>query len=353
VAAVLSAAVLPALPRLLPAAGQGVAYVLRQTTLPSGRDFAAGGYLSYPREWLNVIAESRPLLPDLSVPAFVSATRDLSAGLLLLPVALFLWARSGRHAIRVSGSRPRARLLLVLFGAVTLVMALSQRRNVYYLGIFTALALAEAVGRLTTLFRKASWRAAAVPVGVLLALLLVAVPGLPTLIRLRDYADAPGHDMLDLMARLKALDPPGADPAALPLPAPGAIPGVMAPWSMGHFVTALAERPAAADPFAYGWRRQCRLFTASDDAEAWDILKTARCRYLVTTDLRPVLPFYASAAARPPASVDTMFSVRVHESALEKPLPFLTKVLDSRTAARTPDGRIVPRFRVFRVDGAP
>jgi hypothetical protein len=48
-----------------------------------------------------------------------------------------------------------------------------------------------------------------------------------------------------------------------------------------------------------------------------------------------------------------MFSVRVHESALEKPLPFLTKVLDSRTAARTPDGRIVPRFRVFRVDGAP
>jgi hypothetical protein len=122
---------------------------------------------------------------------------------------------------------------------------------------------------------------------------------------------------------------------------------------MGHFVTALAERPAAADPFVYGWRRQARLFTAADDAEAREILLGARCRYLVTTDLRSVLPRYAMAAGRAPAPPERMFAVRVHESADYRPVPFLVRVLESRTAARAPDGRLVPRFRVFRVDGGP
>ena len=40
-----------------------------------------------------------------------------------------------------------------------------------------------------------------------------------------------------------------------------------------HFVTALTGHPAAADPFAYGWRRQARLFTATDDAEVERILR--------------------------------------------------------------------------------
>jgi hypothetical protein len=125
----------------------------------------------------------------------------------------------------------------------------------------------------------------------------------------------------------------------------------MAPWAAGHFVTALAARPAAADPFAYGWRRQCRLFTSTDPEEAKAILESARCRYLVTTDLSPVLPHYAVAAGRTPGPLESMFSVRVHESEDVHPFPFLTRVLDSRTAARRTDGRIVPRFRVFRVGG--
>ncbi|MGA7991261.1 MAG: hypothetical protein WCC53_07525, partial [Thermoanaerobaculia bacterium] len=179
---------------------------------------------------------------------------------------------------------------------------------------------------------------------------LVVLPGAPYLARACRYADAPGYDVLDLLARLRALDPPTVDPAALPPPAPGSIPGVMPPWSAGHFVTALVERPSAADPFVYGWRRQCRLFTATDDNEALAILAGAKCRYLVTADLTPLLPAYAAAAGRAPGTTGAMFARRVHESDLERPVPFLLRVLDSRTGTLRPDGRFQPRFRVFRVE---
>ena len=163
------------------------------------------------------------------------------------------------------------------------------------------------------------------------------------------YAGAPGTDLVDTLARLRALAPPPADPAAFPQPLPGAIPGVFAPWSAGHFVTALTGYPAAADPFAYGWRRQARLFTATDDGEAERILDDARCGWLFTTDLRAVLPAYAGAAGRQGTPIDATFSVRVHESSTASPVPFLELALDSRTAYRSPDGSVVPRFRVWRV----
>ncbi len=130
---------------------------------------------------------------------------------------------------------------------------------------------------------------------------------------------------------------------------PGSIEGVFAPWSAGHFVTALTGYPAAADPFGYGWRRQARLFTATDDAEAERILAESRCRWLFTTDLRAVLPAYAAAAGRPGTPPGETFSVRVHEAATSNPVPFLELALDSRTAYRTPGGRVVPRFRIWRV----
>ena len=112
----------------------------------------------------------------------------------------------------------------------------------------------------------------------------------------------------------------------------------MPPWSAGHFVTALAERPSAADPFVYGWRRLCRLFTATDDAEALAILRAAKCRYFVTADVSPLLPSYAAAAGRAPGPTSAMFARRVHESVVERPVPFLVRVLDSRTGSRRPTG---------------
>jgi asparagine N-glycosylation enzyme membrane subunit Stt3 len=338
------AVALPNAHRVLAAVFHGGAYVFKQGAGESANDFADGGFLSYPQEFLRLVAECQPLVRGWS--SFERAVRELSPGFLLVPLAAFLWATAGIR--RPRGPRAAGRLLLALFALAVFAMALFQQRNVYYLAIFTALALAEACARVAP--RARGFPSAALP--FLLAAGLVIVPGWPYLQRVRAFADGPGYDVLDLFARLRILDPPAVDPAAIPQQAPGTIPGVMPPWSAGHFVTALAERPAAADPFLYGWRRQCRLFTATDDAEAFAILTAAKCRYLVTTDLTPLLPAYAAAAGRAPAPTRAMFARRVHESDATRPLSFLERVLDSRTGTRRADGTFQPRFRVFRVLGA-
>jgi hypothetical protein len=338
------AVALPNAHRVLAAVFHGGAYVFKQGAGESANDFADGGFLSYPQEFLRLVAECQPLVRGWS--SFERAVRELSPGFLLVPLAAFLWATAGIR--RPRGPRATGRLLLALFAATVFAMALFQQRNVYYLAIFAALALAEACARVAP--RARGFPSAALP--FLLAAGLVIVPGWPYLQRARAFADGPGYDVLDLFARLRILDPPAVDPAAIPQQAPGTIPGVMPPWSAGHFVTALAERPAAADPFVYGWRRQCRLFTATDDAEAFAILTAAKCRYLVTTELTPLLPAYAATAGRAPAPTRAMFVRRVHESDAARPLPFLERVLDSRTGTRRADGTFQPRFRVFRVLGA-
>jgi len=338
------AVALPNAHRVLAAVFHGGAYVFKQGAGESANDFADGGFLFYPQEFLRLVAECQPLVRGWS--SFERAVREVSPGFLLVPLAAFLWATAG--ILRPRRPRAAGRLLLALFAATVFAMALFQQRNVYYLAIFAALALAEACARVAP--RARGFPSAALP--FLLAAGLVIVPGWPYLQRARAFADGPGYDVLDLFARLRILDPPAVDPAAIPQQAPGTIPGVMPPWSAGHFVTALAERPAAADPFVYGWRRQCRLFTATDDGEAFAILTAAKCRYLVTTDLTPLLPAYAATAGRAPAPTRAMFVRRVHESDAARPLPFLERVLDSRTGTRRADGTFQPRFRVFRVLGA-
>ena len=335
---------LPNAHRVLTAVFHGGAYVFKEGAGGSANEFADGGFLSYPREFLRLVAECQPLLHGWK--SFERALRELSPGFLLVPLAAIFWVTIAIRHPRLP--RSQGRILFAFFASAVFAMALFQQRNVYYLAIFAALALAEACARVNP--RARGFPRAALP--FLLAAGLVIVPGWPYLERARAFAGGPGYDVLDLFTRLRALDPPAVDPATVPQQAPGTIPGVMPPWAAGHFVTALAERPAAADPFVYGWRRQCRLFTATDDAEAFAILKAAKCRYLVTTELTPLLPAYAAAASRAPAPTRAMFARRVHESDAARPLPFLERVLDSRTGARRADGTFQPQFRVFRVLGA-
>ncbi|HYN44219.1 MAG TPA: hypothetical protein VE129_20760, partial [Thermoanaerobaculia bacterium] len=312
---------------------RGFRYVAVPTTGVSADEMDRGGYLSYPKDFLGVVAEARPLARPPLAATLRTAVEELSPGFVLLPVALVLWSR-----------RRADRRLLALFGGALFLMTLSQQRNVYYLAPFAAMALAEALARLAP---RGRMRPA--PVAIAAAVLLVALPGLPQYGRIVGYAGAPGSDLVGTLERFRALAPPTVDPAATPQPRPGSIEGVFAPWSAGHFVTALTGYPAAADPFAYGWRRQARLFTATDDAEAERILAESRCRWLFTTDLRAVLPAYAGAAGRPGTPPGETFSVRVHEANSPNPVPFLELALESRTAYRAPDGRVVPRFRIWRV----
>jgi hypothetical protein len=332
-ALVLAAATIPFALPLSSAVLRGSKYVAVPTGGVGADEMDRGGYLSYPKDFLGVVAEARPLVKPPIAATLRTAVEELSPGFVLLPVALFLW------------SRHRAdRRLLALFGGALFLMTLSQQRNVYYLAPFAAMALAEALARLAP---RGRMRPA--PVAIAAAVLLVALPGLPHYGRIVGYAGSPGTDLVETLERFRALAPPPVDPAATSQPQAGSMEGLFAPWSTGHFVTALTGYPAAADPFAYGWRRQARLFTATDDAEAERILAESRCRWLFTTDLRAVLPAYATAAGRPGTPPGETFSVRIHEANSPNPVPFLELALQSRTAYRAPDGRVVPRFRIWRV----
>ncbi|HET9227327.1 MAG TPA: STT3 domain-containing protein [Thermoanaerobaculia bacterium] len=312
-----------------PPVSNGVLHLLSRT--PTG-EIAEGGYLSYPAEWLRLIAEYQPLFAG----GFARPLGQLSVGLLMLPIALFIWAR---RAWKERGIF----LLLALTTAGVLAMTLMQRRYLYYLAPLVALAVADLV---VTLGRRRS--------PALATLLLVAV--LLSCLGLRELGrapGAPGPDFLVTLARLAALDPPPGDPLRPDSVRPGEVEGVMAPWAIGHTVTLLTRRPAAADNFGYGFHRQARLLTtpAEEDAEAFRLLRETRCRYLITTDLRPVLPAYAAAVGRTGLPAEATLAVRVHESDSPQPLPFLRLVLVSESVWPTPDGRLIPRWKIFRVEG--
>ncbi len=333
---------LPNLTRFLGAALRGTAYLSASQLGPARDDFAGGGYLSYSADWISIIAESHPLLEKPLLQSFENAITELSAGFVFLPLAVVLWVFQGlgrRHP------RLQLRLVLALFGSALFLMTLAQRRSAYYLAVFTALALTEILARLQARLKSRSLVA-----GMLPAAALVLLTGMTPLRSMQSYENAPGWDFLRTMLRLKKADPPGVSPYDLPRPAPGEIPGVFCPWAAGHFVTSLAWRPAAADPNAYGWRRQCLLYTSPSAEEAHRILKESRCRYLITMNLRGVLERYARAAGRPSGiPVQEMFSVTVHEARSRTPYPFLELVLDSRTGSVGADGSFQPAFRVFRI----
>lgn len=362
----------PVLPDVAAAFRRGGAHVLNRAdegtaasthALPPD-DFADGGYLSYPPDLLAVIAEARPLLDAPLLESFRRALGELSIGLLLLPAMVVLWSipalRLSRHPSPLArlrspaARRAVARLLVVSFGAALLAMTLAQRRNAYYLALFSALALAESVGRGEVALARRRRRPIPRLLGPALAALAAVALGFPLLGHVRRFAEAPGADFLALLASVGAADPPPAAPGSPGFEKPGSVEGVMTPWAAGHFVTALTRRPAAADPFGYGWRRQARFYAASDDREAEAILRAARCRYVLTADLRPVLPRYAVAAGRAGAPLDAMLAVRVHFSPSPTAVPFLRLAFASRSGSRLPGGRFVPAYAVWRVvDAAP
>ena len=297
---------------------------------------ATGAYLAYPKEWLELIGEYRPLLGRGLAPSFA----QLSAGWLILPVAWGFWLAEARRG----GERRGALLVLLCASPPVLAMALAQRRYVYYLAPLVAIALADALVRLARRRRDVAVAAAIV------ALLPIA----PALADLRAAPGAPGQDLLRTLTRLAQLDPPAGDPLRPDQVEPGTIEGVMAPWSIGHLVTLYAARPTVADNFGYGFSEQALFFTtpSGEDESAKRQLELLRCRYVVTTDLRPVLGPYAAAAGRPGVAIEDTLAMRLHRSRAERPLPFLRLVLISESAFPDERGEPLPLVKIYRFEPA-
>src|SRR5436309_4106849 len=196
-AAVVAAAALAVFPfasPLLLGLTRGLGYVAGRTSEASG----ATGYVSYPKNWLSGIFEARPLLAD----GFALPIRQLSAAFFLSPLVLLLWAARARK------TRPGFHIALVVWGAVTLFLALSQRLNVYYAAPLAGLCAIEAailLSRMPVRFPGA---------GIPLALACGAALALPMAPGIRDEVAAvraPGSDLLETLDWMRARLPHAVD----------------------------------------------------------------------------------------------------------------------------------------------
>ncbi len=354
--ALAAAATLPFAGGLFGGLVNGIGYAAGTT-----HEIAGGsGYVSYPKDWLKGIFETRPLLAD--GPGL--ALRQLSPGLFLAPIVVLAWAARARR-----GVRPGVNAALAVWGAVTLFLALSQRLNVYYAAPLSALALVEAARTVTARVRR--------PVLATVFGIALALPMGPGLTEELAAVSSPGSDLFATLARMRTELPHaiGAyDPGLLgPPPFPAALSGassVIAPWSLGHLLLYEAEEPVVANNFGYGFLDSVRFFLAESEEEALAIARRHRARWIVATDLVPRLNDYASYVGKPPCLttgpdgglVPTPAYFRTMQSRLYDfggkgaelsglsipPLSRIRLLFRSQSAIRR-GGRWIPRWSVFEI----
>lgn len=304
------------------------------------------GYLAYPAEWLALIGEFRPLSAD-GVPAVL---RENSLGLLLVPVAVGFWVltavrQRGRGSSQTESTAEEDDGTGLAFLAATTVvvfaMALFQKRYAYYLAVPVAVTWGSLTVRL--------WRRRRA--GAILLVLAALAWSWPVWVRLTTARPAAGPDVFATLDWIGETGGGLADPFRLEGVAPGEVPGVLAPWSLGHLVTVRAGRPAGADNLGYGFHRQCEVYTAgpADDPSIARLLREGRFAFVVTAEMRPLLPAYAAAVGRTGVPLDDMLAARLHRSFERFPVPFLELVHVSATGLPGPDGLILPRLKVYRV----
>src|SRR5713101_4182950 len=226
-AAVVALVILPWASALAVGLGRAFGYVVGET---SGEISGAAGYVSYPKNWLKGIFEARPLFAD--GPAF--AMRQLYFAFFLSPLAILLWLRRARR-----GDRPGVHLALAVWGAVTLLLVIAQRMNVYYAAPLAAMTLVEAMrlaARLPVNRVFAGVSAAAIALG------LAAPFARSTPEELR-AVHAAGSDLYTTLDWMRRQIPHAVDPYDSRLLTPAHLPpelsraeSVLAPWSLGHLI---------------------------------------------------------------------------------------------------------------------
>jgi len=254
--------------------------------------------VSYPRDWLRGIFEARPLFAD--GPGL--ALQQLSAAFFLSPVAIASWAR---RAVR--GDRPGPNLALVVWGAVVLLLVVSQRLNVYYGAVLAGATLVE-IARRASEALAARGATPGVRRGIVsAAVVLLAATAASGLTAELKAIHVPGSDLyatLDWMRReiphpVDAYDARLLDADHSQMPGFDRAASVLAPWSLGHLILYDAELPVVANNFGYGFLDSIRFFLSESEPEALAIAASRRARWVVATDLVPRMNDYAGYLGRP------------------------------------------------------
>jgi asparagine N-glycosylation enzyme membrane subunit Stt3 len=266
----------------------------------------------------------------------------------------------------------------VIWGVVTLFLALSQRVNEYYAVPLCACALVEAARRTAAWVRRWSSRDRRPPrpriaglAGLVLALPMAA--GVVEEVRSDHVA---GSDLFATLGwmhdriphRVDPYDPRLLGPARDSAVVPDAR-AVLAPWSLGHLLLYEAELPVVANNFGYGFLDSIRFFLATSEAEALAIARAHRARWVLAADLTPRVNDYAQYLGRPPllrATADGLaaqgayfqtMQARLYDfdgkggdaaGYLVEPTPSLRLVFASRTGTWRA-GRFVARWKVFEI----
>ena len=354
---VAAAATLPFARELTAGLANGIGYVAGSTREVQG----TGGYVSYPKDWLQGIFEARPLLAD----GAGLALGQLSAAFFLAPLAVLAW--TGRALRR---DRSGAHAALAIWGAVTIFLALSQRLNVYYAAPLAALALLEVA-------RAAGRRIGRPALGAALGVAL-ALPMWSGLKAELAAVYVPGSDLFATLERMRTTLPHAVNAYDLGLLGPPPFPpslasasAVLAPWSLGHFLLYDAELPVVANNFGYGFLDSIRFFLSATEDEALAIANRRRARWIVATDLVPRMNEYASYLGRPPlldATADGPSPTPAYFATMQSrlydfagrgvelpgisipPLRNIRLLFHSQSAVRRGD-RWVPRWSVFEISG--
>ena len=243
VLAVSAAVLLPFAGALAAGLFRGVGYVLGRTSEVSG----SSGYVSYPRDWLKGIFEARPLFAD--GPGL--AWKQLSAAFFLSPIAAAAWLLRGAR-----GDRPGLHFGLAVWAAVTLLLAISQRLNVYYAALLAAAVLVEAAKLVHARLRGGSLSRIA-PAVAAAAVLLLALPMASGLAEELRAVRVPGRDLfatLEWMRRNLPHEIDAYDPRLLDAGAP---PGLFRRG--GRPRTVVARTPDPLRRGAPGRREQLRV----------------------------------------------------------------------------------------------
>ena len=260
------------------------------------RSPATAGYVSYPKDWLKGIFETRPLLADGPGLALAAAL----ARLLPRPAG----GRSPGSRAPAAASGPGVHVALAIWGgrdALPRALAAPERL------LRRAARGARRCSRPSRVARRAALPRRALAAALGIALALPMAPGLASELRHRVRAglgplrDA-RPDARGAAARDRRLRPGPARAAALSRRRSRGRPPVLAPWSLGHLILYEAELPVVANNFGYGFLDSIRFFLADSEEEALAIARRHRARWVVATDLAPRMNDYASYLGRPPCS---------------------------------------------------
>jgi asparagine N-glycosylation enzyme membrane subunit Stt3 len=348
------AAVLPFVSDLAAGLTRGLGYAAGSTPQEIMGD---GGYLAYPKNWLRSIFEAQPLLADGPGTAW----RQLSAAFFLAPVSIVAWALAAARR-----DRPSTHILLAVWGTVTLFLALSQKLNVYYAAPLAAVCLLEAArfaGEKLGSFAPRSPLAR--PAVAAAAAVLLAFPMAEGLRRELQTIRVPGSELLnalewmqrELPRSVEPYDPRLLNPPPFP-PEVGGASSVIAPWTLGHLILYVAEQPAVANNFGYGFRDSLRFFLAESEEEALSIARARRARWVLAADLLPRLNDYAEALDRPPPAYFRTLQARLYDfdgkgadlggGLTILPLEHFRLVYRSKSAIRHGD-RWIAQWKVFEI----